>query len=891
GIRADYTERADFALNIQDVQATVVVVTAERPIVIKDQTSSVAVVTADEIRALPVENFDQVVQIQAGVVGGRFRGGRANEVAYLVDGISVQDVFDGSKGGANTVEPAQIQELQVITGAFNAEYGQALSGVVNIVTKDGGEQFSGNLQIYSGDYLTTRTALYPDIASLTPFAGPNLQGYLSGPILSDMLTFYVSGRAFYNEGYLYGIRQYNTGDALNGSNAANPYAALETPLPAIQGRFATGDQGFGTFTARDAAGNSIPISLGTDGRAIIDRQAGTNVYVPYDVSQAQYTSVFGDYSNLGTGDGKPVPLNPFTRYSAQGKLSFRPGDRLRMTANVLFEYEQSRGYDHGYSRNPDGQTYAYRNGLTAYLTGNYTLSNTTFLTAAATLFQNRFQSYLYDDPLDPRYQFRTDGIGDGNFFLAGGTKNDRYDRQTRTLSLKADITSQLDRVNLVKLGAEVKQHRLNYETIALREQANVFPYQPEVPSADEFGRDVYAREPTEFSAYAQDKLEFGSFIINIGLRFDYFNPQTSKPRYEPDPSPFLPILDDAEYARRTGIESELVNGVLPEGARFVAVSPKYAFSPRLGVSFPISDRSVVHFSFGQFFQMPSFELLYANALYKYAEADQSTFVAAQFGNPDMRPQKTTSTEIGIQQQLGNDFGIDLTLYARDIRDLASSARQIRFVSTGNYLIYDNADYAIVRGFILSADKRLSQNFRFSVDYTFQVAEGNASDPGAAAQALRANQQPETRILPLDWDQRHTLNGSLNFESSGLNIGMIGRYGSGFPYTPVVIDGQEVTSTVLTNALLKPPSVTVDLRATYQFRLGTAGIALFGQVFNLFDAPNENNVYGTTGRAGYTVLSAVQQQSRQTLNTRSDFFRRPDFYAEPRRISFGTTITF
>ncbi|MBC8045089.1 MAG: carboxypeptidase-like regulatory domain-containing protein, partial [Rhizobacter sp.] len=131
GIRADYTERADFTLNIQDVQTTEVVVTAERPIVIKDQTSSVAVVTADEIRALPVENFDQVVQIQAGVVGGRFRGGRANEVAYLVDGISVQDVFDGSKGGANTVEPAQIQELQVITGAFNAEYGQALSGVVN----------------------------------------------------------------------------------------------------------------------------------------------------------------------------------------------------------------------------------------------------------------------------------------------------------------------------------------------------------------------------------------------------------------------------------------------------------------------------------------------------------------------------------------------------------------------------------------------------------------------------------------------------------------------------------------------------------------------------------------------------------------------------------------
>ncbi|MBC8044053.1 MAG: carboxypeptidase regulatory-like domain-containing protein, partial [Rhizobacter sp.] len=392
-IRADFTSRVEFDLSAEGVVAKEVSVTAERPLIIKDQTSTVAVVTAEQIRALPVENFDQVVSLQAGVVDGRFRGGRLGEVAYIVDGVAVQDVFDGGKGGARTVEPAAIQELQVITGAFNAEYGQALSGVVSIVTKDGGtERLAGNLTVYTGSYFSARSEIFQNITALNPVSSPNIQGSLGGPVpgFGEKLTFFVSGRGFYNEGYFFGTRQYRPTDVLSQNNPDNPFGLSRTndALPAIRGYFVPGGApgSANTYTFRDKTGNPyigadgqpLTVATGPDGKAIIDRQNGMPMYIPYYVVGRDRDGVLGvlnNYQNLGTGDGKTVPLAPFTRYSGQGKLTFRPFERLKISANALYENETSQGYDIGFSRNPGGNSTGYREGLTAYLTTNFTLSS------------------------------------------------------------------------------------------------------------------------------------------------------------------------------------------------------------------------------------------------------------------------------------------------------------------------------------------------------------------------------------------------------------------------------------------------------------------------------------------------------------------------------------
>ena len=114
-------------------------------------------------------------------------------------------------------EVNSIEEIQVLSGTFNAEYGDALSGVVNQITKIAGENYTGELSAYTGDYVTNRTGLYTDISHISPTDLYNFQGNVSGPIpvLGNLMSFFVSGRYFYDAGYLYGQRIFNPQDSSN----------------------------------------------------------------------------------------------------------------------------------------------------------------------------------------------------------------------------------------------------------------------------------------------------------------------------------------------------------------------------------------------------------------------------------------------------------------------------------------------------------------------------------------------------------------------------------------------------------------------------------------------------------------------------------------------------
>ena len=135
------TTRYNLEMSEQVIEGEEIIVQAERPLIQKDLTASKKTVVAEEIDALPVEGFFGVLVTQAGVNQGpsgeiHIRGGRSNEVSYLVDGISVGNPFD-TNGLTTGVAADAIQEMTVISGAFNAEYGKAMSGIVNLVTKEG----------------------------------------------------------------------------------------------------------------------------------------------------------------------------------------------------------------------------------------------------------------------------------------------------------------------------------------------------------------------------------------------------------------------------------------------------------------------------------------------------------------------------------------------------------------------------------------------------------------------------------------------------------------------------------------------------------------------------------------------------------------------------------
>jgi outer membrane receptor for ferrienterochelin and colicin len=195
-IIVDQTTLLPITLTHESIEVEEVIVTASTPMVQRDVTSSVSVIRRDQIEALPVSTFTDLLSLQAGVVETgsnnlHIRGGRSNEVAYLVDGVYVKDPLLG--GLSLEIGNDAIQEMSLLSGTFNAEYGNALSGVVNIVTRDGDEDFTGKFEGRTSEF---------GIDEYTSLHESRVNGSLSGPLITDELTFFISGEVDNRGSYL-----------------------------------------------------------------------------------------------------------------------------------------------------------------------------------------------------------------------------------------------------------------------------------------------------------------------------------------------------------------------------------------------------------------------------------------------------------------------------------------------------------------------------------------------------------------------------------------------------------------------------------------------------------------------------------------------------------------
>ncbi len=199
-VSADLTTKVDFALQETTITMQELVVVAERPFIQKDVTSTIAVVDQERIDALPVQSFTEVVAQQAGVIARgstlHIRGGRGNEVGFLVDGMYVEDPLFGGLG--TRVNNDAIKELTLLSGTFSAEYGDALSGIVNIVTREGTQSLSASLE--------TRTSQF-GVEPYHDYGEWRTNGFVSGPV-TRWLTYFVSGEQNQRDSWLpFGYRR------------------------------------------------------------------------------------------------------------------------------------------------------------------------------------------------------------------------------------------------------------------------------------------------------------------------------------------------------------------------------------------------------------------------------------------------------------------------------------------------------------------------------------------------------------------------------------------------------------------------------------------------------------------------------------------------------------
>ncbi len=791
-VKIDLTTRLDFKLQPTTLElGEEITVVAERPMVQKDVTSTSVSVSHEEIKAMPVEHFNEVVNLQAGVIGGHFRGGRLGEVAYMVDGIPVNDPYNNS--AAIEVENSSIQELEVISGTFNAEYGQAMSGVVNIVTRDGSQKFESNISAYLGNYLTTHDRIFPNLKPGEGGRSGNLQFIVSGPIpFFRKITFFLTGRYFRDNGYIYGRRVYNTTDN-------DPYRP--------------------------------------------------------------------------TGDSAWVPMNDYTRYSLHGKLSYFISPTIKLSYSLLWDDNTNHYYNHAFRLTPDGIMNHYRTNWHQNIILNHTINKHSFHTLKLSRNYSEYKGYLYEDPYDPRYVIPEQGLPQSAYtFRSGGNEPGRYHRTTTTDLLKWDFTSQISRQHKIGIGLQYKTDDLYNFSTAFRAGPDsstiIYPekYTP--------GWEEYNKKPYEFAAYLQDKMEYEDFIVNLGIRFDYFNPNTDIPSDPRNPH---------------------YNPLFPSGVE--KAKTQYQVSPRLGIAFPISAHGVIHGSYGHFFQIPNRQQLYQGIYTRpdgkpsftiVSETGEQTAYSVIVGNPNLKAESTVKYEVGLKQALTTNLAIELTAYYSDIRNLVDT-ELLETYDGKKYARYTNRDYANVRGIIVSVEKRFSRHWGATVDYTFQYAEGNASDPLSVFLDNQTNPplEPEKKLIPLDWDQRHTLNFSLTVGSRGnYLVSLIGRFGSGMPYTADrFFNPVDIT---FRNNRRKPATYTFDLRAEKHFKVWGARFSAFILVYNLFDRLNEYGVYPSSGRAGvdYNVKFAGDIYG---LNTIEEYVLNPAMYGAPRQIRIGLNL--
>ena len=764
-----------------------VVVTATRPLIKKDLTSSELSVSKDEIKNLPVESIDDILKIKAGVVadangGIHIRGGRTSEVGYMIDGISMTDKYAGSQNA--TVDVQFLEEVKIISGVFNAEYGQAMSGIIEIITKQGQENFGGQVSVSSGDYLTQDDRIFLGIEKINPVSIYDAKINFAGPlnIFNSNLKYNIAFRRFYNEGWLYGKRRFNPSDS--------------------------------SF------------------------QQGELFYIQE------------------TGDNKILSLNSFLNNNFQAKINFDLSNDIKISNLFLFDKSESQSYDHLYKYNPDGWPKNYNDSYNNIFTLTYLFSSRTFLNLKYSLRYDEHQEYVYEDINDARY-VNPELLRQltAYSFLTGGTDMRHNKRQTTTHTAKMDILSQVDRLNELKTGLELNYHKIfrDNKTVKYQDTIRIFDLNRF------FNEGEFTHKPLYLAAYIQDKIEFESIIINAGIRYDYFNS-------------FGWISSDPKD---------------PENSPKIKSKAQHQVSPRLGVAFPISADGSLHFSYGHFFQIPPLEFLYANPNFRVGPGGLYTLM----GNTNLKAQSTIAYEVGLHYKFFDIIGLELIGFYKDISNLLGTEIQDTYIRSDRYAVYANRDYGKTRGFTISLFKREtpSDNISASIDYTLQIAEGNASDPRDAYNRAQGTppKKVNIQVIPLDWDQRHTINLSLFYIiPNNINIGIIAKYESGFPYTPVI---QSVETSFENNARM-PAKTNVDLQINKDISIGDFSFSLFARVFNLFDQRSEIDVFKDTGRAGYSLVSQYTPEY-QSANTLSEFLIRPDYYSEPRRILVGISYNF
>lgn len=650
-VRTGATTTIDLELEESTVEfGGEITVTAERPLVERDNTTSSVRIEAQELETRPTTEFTEVLTTLPGVdvVNGqvRVRGGTLDEVAFVVDGARARNPLNHNP--YTRLNLSSIQEVEVITGSFNAEYGEAQSGVVNVITKEGSEEYE----------------LYVD----TRYEPAGKRHFGTSFYDRGAPEYWENTHARHLEWWIENTDQWVDPNGFAGSDPRSVW----TPEEAYQNYLDT-HQPLTDYTNTP----TYQVELGGGGRVPLLNDL-------FFFGSLKYRSEAPVFGNAFRDEG--------VFNDATFKLTYRMPNGMKLTGSAFYGREEAGwgfggtdyfwalnyGVDGRYAYNDfEGYPYSQTNGQTlqfAHVLNSSTLYELKLSRVQALRSVGVFpgDSLGFDASDATRDLIRA--VDEDGTPIPGGYANRigfhttgyyyRYDDDNTEYNAEAYISSQLNKFWQVKAGGDFSYYVLDHFN--------------ESKLPDRVDDRTY--RPYQGALYGQNKFEFGGLIVNAGLRLDIYNPNDTL--YT---DIFAPFGEDAQN-EETKLYAQL--------------------SPRLGVSHPIDENTVLHFSYGHFFQRPSFN--------DYGEGNDevfgslNTFIVMDTGLPwvlanrELRPRKTVAYEVGIERNFWDFFVIDLTGYYKDIRN---TIRTIAVETPeGIYRTNGNGDYADVRGVELSLRK-------------------------------------------------------------------------------------------------------------------------------------------------------------------------------------------
>lgn len=893
-VYADMTSTVEFLLNSTVIEGEEVIVKATRQIIKPDVTSSVKLTSGDEILDMPVANFVGALATMGGAVGGgtniHIRGGRRNEVSYLIDGMEVKDPLNNLR--MLTIGSPAVSEMVAMTGGFEAEYGNAQSAVVNVITKEGTKEFHGKFRYIFDDLSPKSDSKFElrntyfenlDTTVMTSWQPPSsyqnydfIEGSLGGPeplthYLLPMLGLKIPGHiTFFVSTDMTARNTNSNGLRINSSRWYRHEVA--GPLGLDERR----EQTFLNSSLQLTYHINPKIKLKTAYRF---NRNWYNVYVmrqglhfPFDYAQSDidaalrgwtgnddpsYTYVFGQDDD---GDGR---VDEEVLNGRDDDLDGRIDEDLQW-----YEYNAP---DHTPVRTIKDDQFL--------VTLNHTLSQRTYYLIKLSRYKAEREFRANDkDPWeygelmeqftdlpdsDGRYNGRydqgepfTDSDGDGiwdqgnqgdaipnyNGFIIGGDGPEGNIGQpvpywakekSYAYGMKIQLTSQVNRNHQMRSGVD-----FNYYDISKDSR----PY----PTIDNNGvgiyTDIYKVFPTDGAVYVQDKMEFNDITISLGTRLDFF------------------------------MSGDQVRSVLATDSSNVNWNPNYVpfkvpekiklnLSPRFGVSFAITSQAYLHAHYGHFYQRPAWDDMFESV------NQVQTGGTPRIGNPDLDPEKTVAFEVGVSWNPYADYLIDMTGFLKDVKNWINT-RQGKYwypeqfdaeLIGSNYAIFDNQDYAFARGVEFNFSKEYGSNYSGRLTYT--LAWVNAKNSyNISTQAIRGNYSPPPQALPAGWDQRHSFVGNIGFKfgdndplfgidwmPGGWSGSLLTHVASGLPYTPTDASNTRIEGQYMSKRT--DWTSVADLNLIKYFKFRNLRPSLWLEVRNIFDQVNVLQVDDNYGRVG------------------------------------------